>query len=139
MGCGLNKLCHSSTLTTTRLYSIPVSRVPVAGMDATDLGGEPSSMSKSYSVEDITAALDDMVSEDEFLNDTGLRFQMKSEPRVDIKSEGRAAGRSEGVGMSVSTSVKKVGSAGDELDALSKALQGFDSQAFDPTVGDEYV
>ena len=103
-------------------------------MDVTDLGGEPSSLStgqKSYSVEDITAALDDMVSEDEFLNVTGPRLDVKSKP---VGSEGHAA---DGVGVGVVTSTTKVGSVNDELDALSKALQGFNNQTMDPTDEDE--
>lgn len=67
------------------------------------------SADKSYSVEDITAALDDMVQEDEFLKEadsSGLGGQGHSDKCPSVERP-------------------KVGTADDELDALTKALSAF--------------
>ncbi len=112
-------------------------------MDSTDLGGRPS-LAASYSVEDITAALDDMVSGDEFLID---EMPVKRVPREHARSEPVRSEpvrsepvrsepvrsepvRSEPVRSEPvrSEPVKSVGAADRELDALSRALQGFDNE-----------
>ena len=60
---------------------------------------------KSYSVEDITAALDDMIEGDQYLESA------------------RAQGNGGGVVPEATPS--SVGAADEELDALSQALKGF--------------
>ena len=110
----------------------------VGGRDITDSGGDLSSfaaMNNSYSVEDITAALDDMVSGDEFLVDdlpsarSVPREPVRSVPREPVKSVPREPVRSEGVGGNVTSSIKNMSSADRELDVLSRVLQGFDAPA----------
>ncbi len=99
----------------------------VGGRDTTDSGGNLSSfaaMNNSYSVEDITAALDDMVSGDEFLVDD--LPPARSEP---VRSVPREPVRSEGVGGNATSSIKNMSSADRELDVLSRVLQGFDAPA----------
>ena len=61
---------------------------------------------KSYSVEDITAALDDMIEGDQYLEGA------------------RAQGNGEG-GVASEATPPSVGAAEEELDALSQALKGF--------------
>ncbi len=68
-------------------------------------GGTSSLAKKSYSVEDITAALDDMVENNEYLNE---KVPAARAPPTKPRSESAAK---------------------DELDALSKALLGFPGDA----------
>lgn len=114
----------------------------MGGVDSTDQGRKPS-LAASYSVEDITNALDDMLSGDEFLNE---ELSAKKVPRDPVRSEPVRSEpvrndpvrsepvrsepvRSEPVKSDPvkSEPVKNVGAADRELDALSRALQGFDS------------
>ena len=93
-----------------------------AEADTSDLpppGAELSPKKKSYSVEDITAALDEIIVQDEYLRDNGTSGEENIlPPPVEYGAD---------VGMSVGgASEKGAKEAADEgLDALSKALQGF--------------
>lgn len=84
--------------------------VPRSGMEYTD-GLTPAK--KSFSVEDITAALDDMVSEDQYLQENAGKA--KATPPV----------------------ASDAGGTGDELDALSRALQGFPPKSAGDPSGNE--
>ncbi len=98
------------------------------GVDMTDSGGNHSSMAamkNSFSVEDITAALDDMVSGDEFLADD--LPPVKNVPREPMRSE---SVKSEGAEGNATSSIKNI-SADRELDVLSRVLQGFAASADD--------
>lgn len=69
---------------------------------------------RSYSVEDITAALDDMIQDDKYLADAN---------DIVPPPQGFSAGAS--MMPKAEPSPPLLGNADDELDALSKALQGF--------------
>ena len=77
-------------------------------------GAELSAKKKTYSVEDITAALDEIIVQDEYLRDNGASGDENIlPPPIEY-------------GDDVVTSGKNAKEAADEgLDALSKALQGF--------------
>ena len=75
-------------------------------MEREEQGEGLSPAKKSYSVEDITAALDDMIGGDQYLENAC------------------AQGNGEG-GVAPGITPSAVGPADDELDALSQALRGF--------------
>ena len=83
-------------------------RIAVAGGRDEQDGLDP--VKKSFSVEDITAALDEMVEEDEYLN--------KKESR-----EGQSAVVETKAAAPPPKATPPV--VADEMDALSRALQGF--------------
>ena len=89
------------------------------GSDLPPPGAELSAKKKTYSVEDITAALDEIIVQDEYLRDNGTSGDENIlPPPIEYGAD---------VGVSVGgASEKSAQEAADEgLDALSKALQGF--------------
>ena len=87
-------------------------------MDMTDQGANPAPLTsahKSYSVEDITAALDDMVQGDEFLNGVGEDVRMGRGDDVTVRGGASVA----------STDKVQVGTTDEAMDALTRALSGF--------------
>ena len=105
----LNNCCHCYAIT---------EKVPL--QDEPPPGAPLSPKKKTYSVEDITAALDEIIVQDEYLRDNGTGGEDENilPPPVEYGEE---------VGVSVGgASNKSAREAADEgLDALSKALQGF--------------
>lgn len=72
------------------------------------------SANKSFSVEDITAALDDMIEDSEYLRENA---------HADHGARPGAEARRKMSGLDAAQ--QSVGSADEELDALSLALKGF--------------
>ena len=86
-------------------------------------GKEPTLKKKTYSVEDITAALDEIIVQDEFLRDTSVSADENIlPPPVDF-------GDTVGVAMGGASKKTPQQVADEGLDALSKALQGFSAEA----------
>ncbi len=97
---------------------VPLRDEPDGG-DIPPPGAPLSPKKKTYSVEDITAALDEIIVQDEYLRDNGTGGDENIlPPPVEY---------GEDVGVSMGGAPKKSAQeAADEgLDALSKALQGF--------------
>ena len=99
-------------------------RVPIRdeadGSDAPPPGTEGSPLKKkTYSVEDITAALDELIVQDEFLRDNGTGGEENIlPPPIEY-------GEVEGVALGGDSGKSAQQEADEGLDALSKALQGF--------------
>ena len=83
---------------------------------------------RSYSVEDITAALDDMIQEDHYLNN--------DHNDIVPPPQGFSSGGASLMPAASEPSGHTVGNADDELDALSKALQSFPGKS-EPEPGEE--
>ena len=83
-------------------------------------GAPLSPKKKTYSVEDITAALDEIIVQDEYLRDNGTGGEDENilPPPVEY-------GEEMGVSMGGASNKSAREAADEGLDALSKALQGF--------------